>query len=123
MNHNSVRLVVTMLCLMVVFACSTKQKVEPQRSYNSLASLDLLEIPKDFLPEPGKCKIWFPKHARNQQPYSSSCNTAYFQRRIDQIVIENQGTKEEPIYYVMDMKVAEKGGHIVNFLYFADKDN
>lgn len=109
--------------LFAVQSCSTHKKVETKRTYNSLASLDLLKIPKDFLPEPGKCKIWFPDHTRNQQPYSSRCNTAYFQREINQIVIENQGTIEVPVYYVMDMKVAEKGGHIVKFMYFSDQSN
>ena len=123
MKRLTARFIFSVLILSVILNCKTQEKIEPKRSYNSLASLDLLKIPKDFLPEPGKCKIWFPDFVRSQQPYSSSCNTAYFQREIDQIVIENQGTIEVPIYYVMDMKVAESGGHIVKFMYFSDQPN
>ncbi len=119
------RLFRTLLSCLVILSlftrCNTQKRVEPVRSYNSIASFSLLNIPKEFLPQPGKCKVWFPEFTYEKQPASNSCKISFIDIQKDQILITNEGSSELPVYEVLQIIVISKGKYNMKKMYFSDQ--
>lgn len=110
------------LSLLVLQSCITQKNREDNRFYNSIESLSLLNIPPTHLPPPGECRTWYPDYSVEEQPYSSRCRNNYMESEYNQIIINNDGTQEAPMYRVLEMYKV-KGGFTVRSLYFSDRGN
>jgi hypothetical protein len=113
----SAKLYILIFVLITLLSCGSNQSVKNERVYNSLESISLLNIPKEFLPSAGNCKVWFPNYTIDKQPFSSSCKSNFMERTISQIFITNEGTDYVPVYSVLEM-IKAKEGFTARRLYF-----
>ncbi|MAZ73531.1 MAG: hypothetical protein CMC70_10340 [Flavobacteriaceae bacterium] len=111
------KLLILVFALGTLLSCVSNQNTTDNRVYNSLESMSLLNIPEEFLPSSGNCKVWFPDYAIDKQPFSSSCKSSFMERSISQIFITNEGTDETPVYSVLEM-IKAKEGFTARTLYF-----
>ena len=94
------------LILTIIFVgCNSQKKAPDNRVYNSLSSLSLLNLTEGFLPKAGNCKIWFPDYA------------GIWKKKISQIIINNDSTKESPICRVLEMIKVKDGFSKVTLLF------
>ncbi|MAY22552.1 MAG: hypothetical protein CMC74_07225 [Flavobacteriaceae bacterium] len=111
------KLYILFFLVIILSSCGSNQSTTDNRVYNSLESISLLNIPQDFLPSAGNCKVWFPDFTIDKQPFSSKCESNFMERTISQIFITNEGTDEAPVYRVLEM-IKAKEGFTARTLYF-----
>ena len=111
------KLYILIFVLSTLLSCRSNQSVKNDRVYNSLESISLLNIPEEFLPSAGNCKVWFPDYNTDKQPFSTSCKSNFMDRTISQIFITNEGTDDSPVYSVLEM-IKAKDGFTARTLYF-----
>jgi|GEM_PF-2770531 len=111
------KLHILIFILCTLLSCGSNKSTKDNRVYNSLESISLLNIPEEFLPSAGNCKIWFPDYTIDKQPFYSSCKSSFMERDTSQIFITNEGTDNAPVYRVLEMLKA-KEGFTARTLYF-----